>query len=132
MGPWQVAGADSGGGWYIEQWFANMGELYADNGNGRLAPATEVLYDGAAGVELGPIIEVIFANPASGTPMMLASRSVGIDLPQKMLFIEDGDSVRIIHNDPDFIAKRHKIDRDVALLATVSAALEDLASAAAG
>jgi sn-glycerol 3-phosphate transport system substrate-binding protein len=46
------SGADSGGGWYIEQWFANMGELYADNGNGRLAPATEVLYDDAAGVEL--------------------------------------------------------------------------------
>ena len=46
------SGSGSGGGWYIEQWFANMGELYADNGNGRLAPATEVLYDGAAGVEL--------------------------------------------------------------------------------
>lgn len=46
------SGADSGGGWYIEQWFANMGELYADNGNGRLAPATKVLYDGPAGVEM--------------------------------------------------------------------------------
>jgi sn-glycerol 3-phosphate transport system substrate-binding protein len=34
------SGSDSGGGWYIEQWFANMGELYADNGNGRLAPAS--------------------------------------------------------------------------------------------
>jgi sn-glycerol 3-phosphate transport system substrate-binding protein len=33
-------GADSGGGWFLEQWFANAGELYADNGNGRLAPAT--------------------------------------------------------------------------------------------
>ena len=29
------SGSGSGGGWYIEQWFANMGELYADNGNGR-------------------------------------------------------------------------------------------------
>ena len=46
------SGADSGGGWYIEQWFANMGELYADNGNGRLAPATKVLYDGPAGVAM--------------------------------------------------------------------------------
>ena len=44
------SGSSSGGGWYLEQWFANMGELYADNGNGRLAPATRVLYDGAAGV----------------------------------------------------------------------------------
>jgi sn-glycerol 3-phosphate transport system substrate-binding protein len=46
------SGTDSGGGWFIEQWFANAGELYADNGNGRLAPATRVLYDNAKGVEL--------------------------------------------------------------------------------
>jgi sn-glycerol 3-phosphate transport system substrate-binding protein len=46
------SGTDSGGGWFLEQWFANAGELYADNGNGRLAPATQVLYDGALGVEL--------------------------------------------------------------------------------
>jgi sn-glycerol 3-phosphate transport system substrate-binding protein len=46
------SGADSGGGWYIEQWFANMGELYSDNGNGRLAPSTKVLYDGPAGVAM--------------------------------------------------------------------------------
>jgi sn-glycerol 3-phosphate transport system substrate-binding protein len=46
------SGSDSGGGWYLEQWFAGMDELYADNGNGRSAPATKVLYDGPAGVEL--------------------------------------------------------------------------------
>jgi sn-glycerol 3-phosphate transport system substrate-binding protein len=45
-------GVDSGGGWFLEQWFARAGELYADNGNGRLAPATRVLYDGPAGVAL--------------------------------------------------------------------------------
>jgi sn-glycerol 3-phosphate transport system substrate-binding protein len=46
------SGTDSGGGWFIEQWFANAGELYADNGNGRLAPATRVLYDNPKGVDL--------------------------------------------------------------------------------
>ena len=45
-------GADSGGGWFIEQWFANEGAFYADNENGRRAPATRVLYDGPDGVEL--------------------------------------------------------------------------------
>jgi sn-glycerol 3-phosphate transport system substrate-binding protein len=50
---WVVdSGADSGGGWFLEQWFGRAGELYADNGNGRLAPATKVLYDDATGVEL--------------------------------------------------------------------------------
>ena len=46
------SGVDSGGGWFIEQWFAQAGELYADNDNGRTAPATRVLYDGAVGVEM--------------------------------------------------------------------------------
>ncbi len=46
------SGVDSGGGWFLEQWFARAGEPYADNGNGRRAPATRVLYDGPFGVEL--------------------------------------------------------------------------------
>lgn len=45
-------GSNSGGGWFLEQWLANAGQLYADNGNGRLAPATGVLYDGPVGVDL--------------------------------------------------------------------------------
>ncbi len=43
---------DGGGGWFIEQWFAKAGALYVDNDNGRVAPATEVLFDGPAGVDL--------------------------------------------------------------------------------
>jgi sn-glycerol 3-phosphate transport system substrate-binding protein len=46
------SGVDSGGGWFLEQWFAQAGQYYADNENGRVAPATRVLYDGPAGVEL--------------------------------------------------------------------------------
>lgn len=43
---------DGGGGWYIEQWFAKAKEFYANNDNGRSAPPTQVLFDGATGVEL--------------------------------------------------------------------------------
>ena len=45
-------GADSGGGWFLEQWFAKLGELYSDNDNGRIAPSTKVLFDGQTGVDL--------------------------------------------------------------------------------
>ncbi len=45
-------GLDSGGGWFLEQWTAKAGELYANNENGRAAPATQVLFDGPTGVEL--------------------------------------------------------------------------------
>ena len=46
------SGADSGGGWFLEQWFARLDEPYANNGNGRQARATEVLFDGPTGVDL--------------------------------------------------------------------------------
>jgi sn-glycerol 3-phosphate transport system substrate-binding protein len=60
---WVVdSGADSGGGWFLEQWFGRAGQLYADNGNGRLTPATEVLYDGATGVELLTFVQSMIGD----------------------------------------------------------------------
>lgn len=56
------SGTDSGGGWFIEQWLANAGELYADNANGRLQPATRVLYDGPAGVSLLTFLQRMVAD----------------------------------------------------------------------
>ena len=46
------SGPNSGGAWFLEQWLARADQLYADNENGRSAPATEVLFDGPTGVEL--------------------------------------------------------------------------------
>ncbi len=55
---WVVdSGADSGGGWFLEQWFARADEPFADNDNGRSAPATEVLFDSATGVELMTFVQ---------------------------------------------------------------------------
>lgn len=46
------SGFDSGGGWYVEQWFCKAQEFYADNNNGRSARATEVLFNAPTGVEV--------------------------------------------------------------------------------
>jgi sn-glycerol 3-phosphate transport system substrate-binding protein len=51
------SGFDSGGGWYIEQWFAKAGEFYADNQNGRTARATKVLYNNPTGVSLLTLLQ---------------------------------------------------------------------------
>jgi sn-glycerol 3-phosphate transport system substrate-binding protein len=51
------SGPDSGGGWFLEQWFGRSGEPFADNGNGRTAPATEVLFDNELGVELTTFLQ---------------------------------------------------------------------------
>jgi len=55
-------GFDSGGGWYIEQWFAHAGELYADNDNGRSDRATQVLFDNDFGVELYTFLQDMVAD----------------------------------------------------------------------
>jgi len=44
-------GFDSGGGWFIEQFFGIGDELYADNGNGRQTRATSVLFDSEFAVQ---------------------------------------------------------------------------------
>lgn len=46
------SGFDSGGGWYVEQWFAKAGEFYVDGDNGRTTRATKVLYNNQTGVDL--------------------------------------------------------------------------------
>jgi sn-glycerol 3-phosphate transport system substrate-binding protein len=43
---------DGGGGWFIEQWFAKSGELFADGDNGRTTRATTVLFNTPTGVDL--------------------------------------------------------------------------------
>jgi sn-glycerol 3-phosphate transport system substrate-binding protein len=53
---------DSGGGWFIEQWFAKAGEFYADQNNGRSAPATAVNFDNATGVELYTFLQELVAD----------------------------------------------------------------------
>jgi sn-glycerol 3-phosphate transport system substrate-binding protein len=46
------SGFDSGGGWYVEQWFAKAQQFYLDGQNGRQTRATKVLYNDATGVQL--------------------------------------------------------------------------------
>ncbi len=85
----------------------------------------------SAGLELPPIIEVVFGNPNLGTPLMQASRTVGIDLPQKMLFVENEGGITITYNDPSYLAERHGIDPATPELSMIAGALEALSGVAA-
>jgi len=75
------SGSDSGGGWFIEQWFANAGEFYADNDNGRSAPATKVLYDGPAGIELLTFVQRLITD---GLAVYVGDNAGGSDQFLKM------------------------------------------------
>ncbi len=86
-----------------------------------------------AGMELRPTRLVIFGNPQLGTPLMQASNSVGLDLPQKILVWQDGDgAVKISYNTVEFLQSRHKIPNLKDQLDKMATALENLAAKAAG
>lgn len=79
------------------------------------------------GMELCPTTIIMFGNPALGTPLMQRERTVGIDLPQKMLVWED-DRVHVTYNDPQYLATRHGIDDENEILTKIAAALKKIAT----
>lgn len=72
---------------------------------------------------------LIFGNPTGGTPLMIASPSIAIDLPLKILVAEDADgTVWICYNSAAYLKARHNLpDQLLPALARV----ESLAAAAA-
>ena len=84
------------------------------------------------GETLRPTRLVIFGNPVLGTPLMQAQRTIGIDLPQKMLVYENANGAVIIaYNEPTFLAARHGITGAEGTLSLISGALAGLANGAA-
>ena len=80
---------------------------------------------------LRPTEVIIFGNPKVGTPLMQCSQSVAIDLPQKALVWEDeAGQVWLSYNDPEYLAKRHKIKGCGEVLNKVAKALNNFAMAA--
>ena len=92
--------------------------------------------DHAAGAQkvgktLPPTELVIFGNPKVGTPLMLCSHSVAIDLPQKALIWEDkAGQVWFSYNDPQYLALRHNIQGCDEVLKKVAGALGNFAKKA--
>ena len=92
--------------------------------------------DHAAGAQkvgktLRPTELVIFGNPKVGTPLMLCSQSVAIDLPQKALIWQDeAGQVWFSYNDPAYLALRHNIQGCDAVLKKVAGALGKFAAKA--
>ena len=57
---------------------------------------------------------LIFGSPKGGTPLMLASPSIAIDLPLKALVAEDSaGKVSISYNDPAYLQQRHRLPQDL-------------------
>jgi uncharacterized protein (DUF302 family) len=63
-----------------------------------------------AGLTLRPTKLLIFGNAKSGTPLMIASPSLAIDLPLKALVWQDDEGkVWLSYNSPNYLKERHAI-----------------------
>jgi uncharacterized protein (DUF302 family) len=79
------------------------------------------------GMKMPPTKLLIFGNPKGGTPLMLASPSVAIDLPLKILVAEDAQGqVRISYNSAEYLKERHgfpqNLLQNIAVVQTLAAA----------
>lgn len=66
------------------------------------------------GMKMRPTKLLIFGSPKAGTPLMLASPSVAIDLPLKILVWEDSQGkVWVSYNTPEYVKERHGLPQDL-------------------
>jgi uncharacterized protein (DUF302 family) len=82
-----------------------------------------------AGMEMPNTKLLIFGCPKAGTPVMLASPSIALDLPMKILVSEDASGNALLsYNSAQFLAERHGVPPD---LMKNLAAIEGIATEAA-
>ena len=82
-----------------------------------------------AGLDMLPTKLLIFGNPLAGTPVMVASPSIAIDLPLKILVSQDSQGkVWVSYNSAAYLQERHEVPQ--ALVQNI-AAVDALAAKAA-
>ena len=66
------------------------------------------------GMKMPPTKLLIFGSPKAGTPLMLATPSVAIDFPLKILIWEDTQGkVWVSYNSPSYLQERHCIPAEL-------------------
>jgi uncharacterized protein (DUF302 family) len=67
-----------------------------------------------AGLQMRPTVLLIFGNPRAGTPLMVASPSLAIDLPLKALVWQDEEQrVWVSYNTTEYLRERHQIPEEL-------------------
>jgi uncharacterized protein (DUF302 family) len=66
------------------------------------------------GLMMRPTKVVIFGSPKGGTPLMVASPSLAIDLPLKALVAQGADGkVSVTYNSPEYLQQRHGVPAEL-------------------
>jgi uncharacterized protein (DUF302 family) len=118
--------------WDQQETLARVAAAIAAKGLTLMARIDHAAGAEAVGLPLRPTEVLIFGNPKSGTPLMQANQTIGIDLPLKILVWQDAEArVFLSYNDPAWLALRHGLDEAVAgTVKAMTAALAAIAEAA--
>jgi len=66
------------------------------------------------GLKMHPTQLILFGSPKGGTPVMVASPTIAIDLPLKALVWEDGGGkVWVSYNSAEYLQERHNVPADL-------------------
>jgi uncharacterized protein (DUF302 family) len=67
----------------------------------------------SVGLDMPPMVLILFGNPKAGTPLMLARPLSGLDLPLKVLVSEaNAGEVLVSFNSTLYILKRHGLQEE--------------------
>ena len=67
-----------------------------------------------AGLKMNPTQMIIFGNPRAGTPLMVASPTIAIDFPLKILVSEGEDGkVVVSYNSMEYLRDRHHLPENL-------------------
>ena len=67
-----------------------------------------------AGMQMRPAKLLIFGNPKAGTPLMVASPGIAIDLPLKILVAEDENGkAQVSWNSVAYLQARHNLPTEL-------------------
>jgi len=81
------------------------------------------------GLKMPPTKLLIFGSPKAGTPLMLASPSIAIDLPLKILVWQDANGKAwLSYNSPEYLQERHHLPQDLVQNIAVVGALAEKAA----
>jgi uncharacterized protein (DUF302 family) len=98
----------------VEETLERLEALLREKG---LAVFARVDHSGEAarvGLTMPPAQLVIFGSPRAGTPLMVASPLLALDLPLKALVWQDGaGQVQVSYNSTAYLASRHAIPADL-------------------
>lgn len=85
-----------------------------------------------AGLAMRPTFLLIFGSPKAGTPLMIESPTLAIDLPLKALVWEDEDgAVRLTYNSADYLRERHGLRGGAGPLSALEPLFRDAAATVA-